>query len=116
LDNLLKLYPLLVFLVYLSVQEVAKLLQDFLKEKSYIVILQMQIFILYTGFLIDLITVILLVGLIYFVSDLISVNFLKDITLSDEIMLYSFFAFLRGSLLGYLQAKEMFKKLSEVLG
>jgi len=70
-------------------------------------------FILFIGFSIDFITAILLVGLIYFASNFIAITFLKDINLQDEIIVYSFItfiAFLRGSMMGFLQSKEMFVK------
>jgi O-antigen/teichoic acid export membrane protein len=72
-------------------------------------------FVLLIGFSIDFITAILLVGLIYFASTFIATSFLKDIELQDEIVLYSyitFFGFLRGTLFGYLQSKEMFIKMN----
>ena len=74
-------------------------------------------FILFTGFSIDLVTAILLVGLIYFTSSFIATTFLKDIKLQNEIVLYSyitFFIFLKGTLFGYLQSKEMFVKMNVI--
>jgi len=72
-------------------------------------------FVLLIGFTIDLITAILLVMLIYLLSNFIAMTFLKDLNLSDEIIIYSFitfFLFLRGTLIGYFQSKEMFMKIN----
>jgi len=74
-------------------------------------------FVLLIGFSIDFITAMLLVALIYFASTFIATIFLKDIELQDEIVLYSFitfFGFLRGTLFGYLQSKEMFVNMNIV--
>jgi O-antigen/teichoic acid export membrane protein len=72
-------------------------------------------FVLLIGFTIDFITAILLVALIYLFSNFIATIFLKNLNLSDEIIIYSFitfFLFLRGTLIGYLQSKEMFVKIN----
>jgi len=72
-------------------------------------------FVLFIGFSIDFITAILLVALMYFASSFIAITFLKDIKLQDEIIVYSlitFIVFLRGSMVGFLQSKEMFVKLN----
>jgi O-antigen/teichoic acid export membrane protein len=74
-------------------------------------------FVLFIGFFIDLITALLLVLLIYLVSNFVAITFLKDIELQDEIIIYSFITFinfLRGSMTGYLQSKEMFYKMNIV--
>ena len=75
-------------------------------------------FVLCIGVIIDLITAIILVAVIYFVSDLISERFLKDNQYSKHIILYSFitfFSFLRGSFTGYFQAKEKFELINLTL-
>lgn len=72
-------------------------------------------FVLFIGLGIDFITAILLLILIYSSSNFIAITFLKDLRLSDEIVIYSlitFFLFLRGTLIGYLQSKEMFVKIN----
>ena len=74
-------------------------------------------FVLFIGFIIDFITAVLLVVLIYLLSSFIAITFLKDVNLSDELVFYSFitfFIFLRGSLMGYLQSKEMFVKINMI--
>jgi len=73
--------------------------------------------VLLIGFTIDFITAVLLVVLIYFLSNVIASTFLKDVNLSDEIVIYSlitFFIFLRGTLMGYLQSKEMFVNINMI--
>jgi O-antigen/teichoic acid export membrane protein len=74
-------------------------------------------FVLVIGFIIDFITSILLVLLIYFLSTFIATTFLKNVNLQDEIIVFSFISFitfLRGSMLGYLQSKEMFLDINMV--
>ncbi|MEL7067701.1 MAG: oligosaccharide flippase family protein [Cyanobacteria bacterium J06581_3] len=74
-------------------------------------------FILFLGLFVDLLTAIVLVLLIYALSNFIAAAFLQDSNLSDEINLYSyvtFFVFLRGPFLGYLKAKEMFLQINIV--
>ncbi len=72
-------------------------------------------FILYIGFLIDFITALLLLFVTYFFSDFIASTFIKDVQNSSEVFLYSFvvfFGFLRGTLFGYFQSKEMFFQIN----
>ncbi|MEL7357731.1 MAG: oligosaccharide flippase family protein [Cyanobacteria bacterium J06560_6] len=74
-------------------------------------------FILFLGLFVDLLTAVVLVLLIYALSNFIATAFLQDSDLSDEITLYSyitFFVFLRGPFLGYLKAKEMFLQINIV--
>lgn len=68
-------------------------------------------FVLLIGFCIDIITAFLMVGLTYIFSDFVAQTFMKDIKFSSELILYSFivfFGFLRGTIFGYFQSKEMF--------
>jgi len=72
-------------------------------------------FILFVGFIIDMVFALLLVIIIYFFSDLIAKIFMKDSTLSFEVFLYAFvvfFTFLRGTILGYLQSLKMFTQIN----
>lgn len=72
-------------------------------------------FVLFVGFGVDFITAILLVILIYSLSHFIADSFLKDNTLSHEIIIYSFITFitfLKGSIMGYMQSKEMFVQIN----
>jgi O-antigen/teichoic acid export membrane protein len=74
-------------------------------------------FILIIGLSIDFITAIILVFLIYSLANFIAITFLKNINLSNEIIMYSFitfFIFLRGTFIGYLQSKEMFVKINTI--
>ncbi len=74
-------------------------------------------FVLFIGFAIDIATAFFLVLLIYFSSTFIATTFLKDISLEFEIIIYSFITFiffLKGSLIGYLQSKEMFKAINGI--
>lgn len=72
-------------------------------------------FVLFVGLGIDFITAILLVMLIYSLSHFIADTFLKDNTLSHEIIIYSFITFitfLKGSIMGYMQSKGMFVQIN----
>lgn len=72
-------------------------------------------FILSIGFVIDLITALLLLFITYLLSDFIAKTFIKNVEYSNEVFLYSFvvfFGFLRGTLFGYLQSKEMFVQIN----
>lgn len=72
-------------------------------------------FVLFIGFMIDIATSFILILTIFFLSDWIAINFLKNKALSNEVFLYSFvtlFSFLRGFIVGYLQAKEIFKYIN----
>ncbi len=72
-------------------------------------------FVLFVGLGIDFITAILLVMLIYSLSHFIADTFLKDDTLSHEIIIYSlitFITFLKGSIMGYMQSKGMFVQIN----
>lgn len=74
-------------------------------------------FVLLIGFCIDIITAFLMLGLTYLFSDFIAKTFIKDISFSLDVFLYSFvvfFGFLRGTLLGYFQSKEMFFFINSV--
>jgi O-antigen/teichoic acid export membrane protein len=68
-------------------------------------------FVIFTGFSIDLITALVLVIAIYLASDLVANSLLKDQSLAYAVFAYSgvsFLVFMRGSLLGYLQARKKF--------
>lgn len=68
-------------------------------------------FILTIGFCIDIITALFMIGLTYLLSEFVAETFMKDIEFSSEVFLYSFvifFGFLRGTIFGYFQSKEMF--------
>ena len=74
-------------------------------------------FVLLIGFCIDIITAFLMLGLTYLFSDFIAKTFIKDISFSLDVFLYSFvvfFGFLRGTLFGYFQSKEMFFFINSV--
>jgi O-antigen/teichoic acid export membrane protein len=74
-------------------------------------------FILSIGFIIDLITALLLVVLVYIFSDFIAQTFIKNLKFNNEVFLYSFvvfFGFLRGTLFGYFQSKEMFFHINSI--
>ena len=68
-------------------------------------------FILFVGFCIDVITALFMIGLTYLLSEFVAETFMKNIKFSSEVFLYSFvifFGFLRGTIFGYFQSKEMF--------
>ena len=68
-------------------------------------------FILTIGFCIDIITALFMIGLTYMLSEFVAETFMKNIKFSSEVFLYSFvifFGFLRGTIFGYFQSKEMF--------
>lgn len=72
-------------------------------------------FILVIGIVIDIFISLLLVLLVYLCSNLISEKLLQNMNLSFEVFIYSFvgfFTFLRGTLIGYFQAKEMFFQIN----
>ena len=74
-------------------------------------------FVLFIGFVIDFITAMILVLLIYISAEFISTTFLKNESLQQEIVLYSiviFFGFLRGSFIGFLQSQELFKEINTI--
>jgi O-antigen/teichoic acid export membrane protein len=73
--------------------------------------LQNAKFILFVGFCIDIITAFLMIGFTYLLSEFVAQTFMKDIEFSSEVFLYSFvifLGFLRGTIFGYFQSKEMF--------
>ncbi len=73
--------------------------------------------VLFIGFAIDLVTALILVLVIFLFSDLISTTFIKNTNLNTEVFLYSFvvfFGFLRGTLFGYFQSKEMFSQINSI--
>jgi O-antigen/teichoic acid export membrane protein len=74
-------------------------------------------FIIFIGFFIDIMTAFLMLLLIYAISEFIAITFIKDVKFSSEVFLYSFiifFTFLRGTLFGYFQSKEMFNTINIV--
>jgi O-antigen/teichoic acid export membrane protein len=74
-------------------------------------------FIISVGLFVDLITAIILVSLVYLFANFMASYFLKDETFSDEIIICSFsafFMFLRGFIVGFLQAKELFYKVNAI--
>ena len=74
-------------------------------------------FVLFIGLIIDFITAMMLVLLIYISAEFVSITFLKDESLQQEIILYSivvFFGFLRGAFMGFLQSQELFKEINTI--
>jgi O-antigen/teichoic acid export membrane protein len=74
-------------------------------------------FVLAIGMTIDFITAIILIAMVYFLANFLANFFLKDINLAHEIIIYAyitFFVFLRGTIIGYLQAKELFHKINAI--
>jgi O-antigen/teichoic acid export membrane protein len=73
------------------------------------------VFVLIIGLLIDFITASILLLITYNLADFIAIKFLKNEHLSLMIVFYSFiifFVFLRGTFIGYFQAKEMFIQIN----
>lgn len=72
-------------------------------------------FVLFIGVTIDLITASALVLLVSVLAGSIAATFLKDRALNFDIIVYSiitFFVFMRDTLTGYMQAKEMFTQIN----
>jgi O-antigen/teichoic acid export membrane protein len=75
-------------------------------------------FILFIGFVIDLIMGLIFILLIYLLSDFIAKTFMKDVNYSFEVFLYSFvvfFKFLRETFVGYFQARELFFQMNTII-
>lgn len=79
----------------------SKIKNNYIDAKTYI----------FYGFIIDIITSILLYSLVVIFSDFIASSLLKDQTLTSIVVLFgviNIFVFLKGTIEGYLQANEMF--------
>ena len=74
--------------------------------------------IVYIGIISDLLLGVIIVGVFYSISDFIAEYFIKDISYSDEVFIYSilsFLMFLGGTPAGYLKTKEMFVFINKMI-